>query len=225
MPMHDWTAVPPSAYRAFRFMWIAALIDRLNAGGLPPSWFARVEQVMTPAHRNRVTVSQDIETVTSVIESSPAAECGARTDSWLLADHLSAFLRAGVHVLVVDPFPPGRYDPNGIHRASWENVTTSEFEQPADKRLTTVSYQAGSEPTAYVEPFAAGWPIPDMPLVLVEDFYITVPLEETYQTTWNVLLEQIRKLVERSPTLLRSSPCPAASESRSCCSPSVSSSA
>ncbi len=196
MPMHDWDNVPASAFRAFRYMWIAALVDRLNRGGLPPSHFAGVEAVSSPPRRNRIAVHSDIESVSSVIEISPAVECGARGDVRHIADNIAALIRNGVHVLVVDPFPPGRYDPNGVHRTIWENVTVSEFELPPDKRLTAASYQAGSEPTAYVEPFAVGGPIPDMPLFLVEDYYVTVPLEETYQTTWNVLPAQIRAMVE-----------------------------
>jgi hypothetical protein len=195
MPMHDWSAAPPSAFRAFRFLWFVSLLDRLNAGGLPPDWFAVVEAV-TPPRRNRIAVCRDIECVSAAIEIAPAVECGARRDNRLLVENMAAFLRNGVHVLVVDAFPPDRYDPNGVHRAIWENVTISEYEQPTDKRLTAASYQAGSEPTAYVEPFAVGGPVPDMPLFLVEDFYVTVPLEETYQTTWKVLPAQIRKMVE-----------------------------
>ena len=33
-------------------------------------------------------------------------------------------------------------------------------------------------------------------LFLFEAAYITVPLEETYQTTWNVLPVQLRELLE-----------------------------
>jgi hypothetical protein len=38
-----------------------------------------------------------------------------------------------------------------------------------------------------------------MPLFLFDDFYVYVPLEETYQSTWNVLPMEIRRLLERSP--------------------------
>ena len=39
--------------------------------------------------------------------------------------------------------------------------------------------------TAYVEPVAIGSPLPAMPLFLDSDWYVEVPLEETYIQTWN----------------------------------------
>jgi hypothetical protein len=59
-----------------------------------------------------------------------------------------------------------------------------------------VSYQVDPILTAYVEPIAVGNPLPDMPLFLDREEHVFVPLEETYQTTWNVLPVEIRKLFE-----------------------------
>jgi hypothetical protein len=170
-------------------------------GGLalaPPkvSVIERANKVHYARKTDRIAIHHDTGTLVAVIELVSPGNKDTKHALRSFARKPAAFLRNGVHVLVVDPFPPGRYDPNGVHRAIWENVTTSEYEQPADRRLTAASYQAGSEPTAYVEPFAVGGPIPDMPLFLVEDFYVTVPLEETYQATWNALPPQVRKLVE-----------------------------
>jgi len=50
--------------------------------------------------------------------------------------------------------------------------------------------------TAYVEPIAVGDRLPDMPLFLYDEHYINLPLEETYQTTWNVLPVELRRLLE-----------------------------
>jgi hypothetical protein len=44
MPMHDWTRVTAGTYHNFHFRWIAAIMDRLNAGLLPPGFFAMAEQ-------------------------------------------------------------------------------------------------------------------------------------------------------------------------------------
>ena len=70
------------------------------------------------------------------------------------------------------------------------------FELPRDKPLTLASYQAEPIKTAYVETIAVGDRLPDMPLFLYGEFGIDVPLEETYQTTWNVLPIEIRQLLE-----------------------------
>ncbi|MCU0706091.1 MAG: DUF4058 family protein [Fimbriiglobus sp.] len=237
MPMHDWSRVRSGTYHNFHYRWIAAMMDLLNAGMMPPEFFAMAEQKTSGVEPDVVTLSaSDVDAKSigggvalvppkaSVVEKADKIHYARKTDRVAIhhdtgkivaiielvspgnkdtrhalrsfSRKAAAFIRNGVHVLVVDPFPPGRYDPNGIHPAVWENIASTEYQQPVDQRLTAVSYQAGSEPTAYVEPFAVGGPIPDMPLFLVEDFYITVPLEETYQTTWNVSPQQIRKLVE-----------------------------
>jgi hypothetical protein len=56
---------------------------------------------------------------------------------------------------------------------------------PHDKPLTLVSYCAGPEIVAYVEPVAVKDPLPDMPLFLAPDRHIACPLEATYQTAWD----------------------------------------
>lgn len=44
MPIHDWTRVDAGLFHAFHQRWISALCDALNAGGLPPNYFALPEQ-------------------------------------------------------------------------------------------------------------------------------------------------------------------------------------
>lgn len=108
------------------------------------------------------------------------------------------FLRAGVHLLIVDLFPPTRRDPNGVHEAIWSEISPTEYQQPADAPLTAVSYFAGSEPAAFVEPLALGQSLPPLPLFLGSDEleYVPCPLEETYQSTWASLPQVLRDAVE-----------------------------
>ncbi|HVW36534.1 MAG TPA: DUF4058 family protein, partial [Pirellulales bacterium] len=73
-------------------------------------------------------------------------------------------LRAGLHLLVVDLFPPGPRDPDGIHRAIWDALADNNFALPQEKRLTLAAYAAGAWPEAFVEPVAVGRDLPDMPL-------------------------------------------------------------
>lgn len=109
-----------------------------------------------------------------------------------------AALKAECHLLVIDLFPPGTHDPGGIHNMIWRNYDTTDFEPPADKPLTAVSYAAYSLPEAYVESLAVGDAIPEMPLFLDRDWYINVPLEETYQTAWCGVPSYWQKVVEHS---------------------------
>lgn len=101
-------------------------------------------------------------------------------------DKVEGLLDAGVHVLLVDPLPATRRTPNGLHPLVWAAATerprrrTPPYTPPAGRPLTAASYQAGDEIVAAVEAFAVGGPVPDMPLWLADDRWVTVPLERTY---------------------------------------------
>jgi hypothetical protein len=57
---------------------------------------------------------------------------------------------------VIELFPPGKRDPQGIPRAIWDEFLEEEFELPADQPLTLASYDAGPEHVAYIEFVGAG---------------------------------------------------------------------
>ena len=44
MPIHDWTRVDAGLFHAFHQSWTVILCNALNAGGLPPDYFALPEQ-------------------------------------------------------------------------------------------------------------------------------------------------------------------------------------
>ena len=103
----------------------------------------------------------------------------------------------GFHLTVVDLFPPGPRDPNGIHGAIWSGLSETPFVQPPDEPLTLVAYSAGARKKAYIEPAAVGQALIDMPLFLTPDRYVNVPLEQTYLAAyrgvprkWKAVLEQ-----------------------------------
>src|SRR5206468_3678749 len=56
-------------------------------------------------------------------------------------------LAAGIHLLIVDLFPPTARDPEGIHRAIWGEESEEDDALPANKPLTCVAYlaEAGGE--------------------------------------------------------------------------------
>ena len=90
----------------------------------------------------------------------------------------------------------GRLGPPRAYKmfADWtDRIAAGEL--PADKPLTLAAYQTAPTRIAYVEPVAVGDQFPDMPLFLDGEFYIQVPLEETYQATWNVLPAELRQLL------------------------------
>ena len=108
-------------------------------------------------------------------------------------------LAAGVHLLLVDLFPPGPRDPQGIHRAVWGEDCGEDYLVPADKPLTCVAYVGGAGAEAFVEPVGVGDALPEMPLFLTPDVYIPVPLEATYQSAWEGLAGYWRDVLTAGP--------------------------
>ena len=112
------------------------------------------------------------------------------------------FLRRGINLLVVDPFPPGVQDPQTLHKLIWDEFDAGvPFALPADEPLLLASYRAAVPlveftPQAFIEPFRVGAGLPDMPAWLDTDLYVYVPLEPTYQAAWDVCPTDFRYLVE-----------------------------
>jgi hypothetical protein len=102
-----------------------------------------------------------------------------------------------IHLLVVDLFPPSKRDPQGIHKAIWDEFIDEDFELPTDKRLTLVAYDAGPPPLAYVEPVAVGDVLPDMPIFLKPGCHVPAPLETTYQTVWSIFPAPMKRLLDQ----------------------------
>ena len=114
-----------------------------------------------------------------------------------LASKIAALLEAGIHVLLVDLFPPGPHDPRRIHGAigTWTADGVRE-ELPSDAPLTLASYRANGFIDAYVETLAVGQPLPDMPLFFHAERYINVPLAATYAAAFRGMPRFWRRVLE-----------------------------
>jgi hypothetical protein len=106
-------------------------------------------------------------------------------------------LAQGIHVLVVDLFPPTPRDPRGIHAAIWADLVTDPPGGLAtpDAPLILAGYQAEPDLTAFIEPTAVGRPLIDMPLFLTPDTYVNVPLEPTYQAAFEDVPEEYKRIL------------------------------
>jgi hypothetical protein len=114
------------------------------------------------------------------------------------------FIRNGMHFLMIDLFPSGPRDPEGIAQAIWDELVGESLgTRPADKLLTVAAYDAGNELTAYVDALAVGALLPDAPLFLAPGWYVNVPLEQTYTASWDVTPKPIRDLVAAPRTAVQ----------------------
>jgi hypothetical protein len=113
-------------------------------------------------------------------------------------DKVCELLEHRIHLLIVDPFPPGPRDPNGIHEAIWAQVQDDAFQLTTDQPLTMVAYECDLTTRAYIEPVAVGQPLPDMPLFLEPDGCVMVPLEATYEAAFAAMPSRWRAVLARS---------------------------
>lgn len=107
-------------------------------------------------------------------------------------------LDEGCHLLIVDPYPPTKRDPQGIHGVIWDELGGEPHFAPPDKPLTLASYVGAVPWRAYVEPIAVGDVLIPMPLFLSPTNYISVPLEETYQQAYRGVPQKWKKVLEQN---------------------------
>ena len=164
----------------------------------PPSArvVARLEKVVYARRKNRVVIRHERGKVVAVIEIVSPGNKSSRNALRTFVEKAADILNQGVNLLVVDLFPPTTRDPQGIHKAIWDELGEEPFELPPDKRLTVASYLGGDIPTAYVEPVAVGDPLPSLPIFLSEERYVPAPLETTYQEAWRVYPALLKELIE-----------------------------
>jgi len=106
------------------------------------------------------------------------------------------FLEHRIHLLILDPFPPGPRDPNDLHSAIWQRYESVPFELPDDKPLTFAAYESDLTTRAYIEPVAVGDSLPEMPLFLAPHLHVAVPLEATYASAFQNMPARWRKVLE-----------------------------
>lgn len=149
---------------------------------------------------NRIVVRHHLGRIVAVIEIISPGNKDSRAALRDFVEKSIDLLRAGIHLLIVDLFPPTPRNPQGIHKAIWDETEEEDFPLAAGKDRILVSYETGPQRVAYIEPVGVGDALPDMPLVLTSDVHVRVPLEPTYQATWDALPEEMRRAVEAGQT-------------------------
>ncbi len=128
MPVHDWTRVYAGLFHHFHQRWIQALCDRPNSGDLPPGYYAPSEQVISGpipdvlpprtrfvlraeadayvAKASRIAIRHPSGQLVSVIEIASPGNKGSRAPLRAFVEKAVDLLRQGIHLLVVNLFPP-----------------------------------------------------------------------------------------------------------------------
>lgn len=131
---------------------------------------------------------------------SPANKDRAESVEGFVRKAISA-MHSGVHLLLLDLFPPGSHDPRGLHGAILDFIEQSDepYDIPPGEPMTLAAYAAGPQFEAYLEQLAVGALLPEMPLFWRRDRYVNVPLESTYQAAYDGMPSFWREVLENGP--------------------------
>lgn len=212
MAIHDWTKVRAGVFHEFHQHWTVRIELALNSGltlnggTLPAGYYAMVEQACAGQlpdtntyvdKCNRVVVFDNADEVAAVLEVVSPGSKSSRYALEKFVDRAVQFIRNGIHLMVIDIFPPTSRDPRGMNAAIWSKLSDDDFELPAERLLTIASYCAGQSKQAFIEPVAIGQSLPAMSLFLgkLPTDVAQVPLEECYQIAFDEMPKRWRDVL------------------------------
>jgi Protein of unknown function (DUF4058) len=166
----------------------------------PPSArvIQKVERINYAKRADRVVIRHGRGRVVAIIEIVSPGNKDSRHAIQSFVEKAADILSQGIHLVVVDLFPPTPRDPQGIHKAIWDEFGEEPFDFLPDKPLTVASYIGGDLPTAYVESVGVGDRLPAIPLFLTEYDHVPCPLDATYEQAWRVFPAMLKEIVEPS---------------------------
>jgi hypothetical protein len=167
----------------------------------PKTSVVRQAKALQAARANRIAIRHRLGDIVCVIEVVSPANKSSQVALRRFVEKSSECLRQGINLLVIDLLPPTPRDPQGMHKAIWDEFDDEPFQLSATKPLTVAAYVAGDlatedETTAYVEMVGIGDLLPDMPAYLDRTAYVPVPLERTYREAWDHCPADFREWVE-----------------------------
>ena len=112
-------------------------------------------------------------------------------------------LSNGIHVSIVDPYPPNKYAPCGIHGSLWQQLGEEVSQWPIAKPYTAAAYASGGEIEAYAQPYGVGENLPELPLFLSPTYHVNVPLEKTYMEAFHSMPDHWRDKLQTTRTMSR----------------------
>ncbi len=150
-----------------------------------------------PRRKNTVAVKHvSDDRVVAIIELVSPGNKESNRAMRAFVDKAVDLLAKGVHLLIIDLYPPTPRDLRGIHSVISEELAGEEFHPPEGEPLTAVAYEATRPPVAYIEPLRVGGTLPDMPVFLRPGACVMLPLEETYTSAYEAVPLRWRRVIE-----------------------------
>jgi Protein of unknown function (DUF4058) len=150
-----------------------------------------------PRRKNTVAVRHvSDDRVVAIIEVVSAGNKESHRALSAFVDKVIDLMGKGVHLLILGVHPPGPRDPRDIHSVISEALIGDEFTPPEGEPLTAVAYESARPPRAYIEPLRVGGALPDMPVFLRPGLHVSLPLEETYTSSYQATPPRWRRVIE-----------------------------
>jgi Protein of unknown function (DUF4058) len=165
----------------------------------PPSArvVSKIERVNYAKRADRIAIRHGRGRVVAVIEIVSPGNKDSRNSFRTFIEKSADFLNQGIHLMVIDLFPPTNRDPMGIQNSILEEFGGDQFPLPPHQQLTLGSYVADDSPIAYLETVGIGDVLPPLPLFLEGELdYIPAPLESSYCEAYATLPQMLKDELE-----------------------------
>ena len=157
---------------------------------------AKLERSAYAKRADRIVIRHGRGVVVAIIEIVSPGNKNSNSGIRKFVEKTADFMEQGVHMLVVDLFPPTSRDPHGLQQTICEEIEDGlKFELDPGKDRTVGAYFSGEQPTAYLECFGVGDVLPNLPIFLDEYEHIPAPLEETYMQAWEDFPEFLKDVM------------------------------
>ena len=149
------------------------------------SLYAAVRKTLVVRHTN------DDRPVALVEIASPGNK-DRRASVEDFVDKCVGAMNEGLHLIVIDLFPPRRNDPGGLACVVADHVGIA-LELPENRPLAAVSFRVAGRLRAYAEPLAAGVAMPTLPLFYDPEWYVNLPLQPAYDSAFAGMPSHLRR--------------------------------
>ena len=135
-----------------------------------------------PKARQRRLVIRHISghRVIAILEIVSTGNKDRRRSAMEFAGKLANAIEGGIHVTVIDLFPPTPAAPNGLHNRIWREFDREPVPVPAGQPLVLAAFVARQKPRIFFEFRAVGGELQKFPLPIDAEIGAMMPLAETY---------------------------------------------
>jgi hypothetical protein len=172
--------------------------DRLDEQGYPREITAEDERQIYVIKKNIIGIHRSSdESLVAKVELVAPGNKSTEAAYRRLLNRVTNEVDRGIHLLLVDVFPPGVADYNGLHNEICAKLGCYSIDLADAKDRVAASLVAGDPPRIFGKPLVVGEELPTMPLFLSPHHSVDVPLEEAYAWSVSRMAKHLRRHLEQ----------------------------